>query len=242
MARKKVKVKTRESKKNVNKLLESGYIPAVAYDQKANSTNIKIDRATAEKLAYSATPSTLYDLEIDGKESSIALIKEVQKNIRTGNIHHLSFMILDPKTKLDIPVEIVPSGESPAVRNSIGVLIFVHDSLELRGLPEQIPAKIEADVNELEEIGDKITVSDIDIPEELEFVHKEDQELTLATIRPFQKVIEVEEETAEVEGEDEEGLAGEVIEGEDGELIEEGEELEEGEGEEAPAGEETPEE
>jgi large subunit ribosomal protein L25 len=227
MARKKIKAKSRKPVKNVKKLVRTGWLPAVAYDQKANSTNIQIEMGDAMQIAKTATPSTLFDLSIDGGDSQIALVKEVQKNIRTGRLHHFSFMILDPKAKVDIPVEIVPEGISPAVRNSIGVLIFVHDSLNLRGLPEDIPGAIKADVTSLEEIGDKITVQDIDIPDELEFVHEADKDLTLATIRPFQKVIEVEVEEEETEEEIE---AGEIIEGEEGEL-EEGEEAEGEEGE-----------
>jgi large subunit ribosomal protein L25 len=226
MARKKIKAQTRESTKNMKKLIRHGFLPAVAYDQKAKSYNIKLDYGVATKLVRNTTGSTIYELEIDGKEH-LALIKEIQKDIRKGTIHHISFMILDPDAMVDISVGVVAKGVAPAVRNNIGVLIFVHDSLNLRGYPKDIPEYIEANVTEMKEIGDHIRVEDINMPEDLEFIQEKDKELTLATIRPFQKVMEVEvEEEEPAEGEIEVGeiIEGEEVEGEEGAEGEEGEE------------------
>jgi large subunit ribosomal protein L25 len=226
MVRKKISTQSRKNTHNAKKLIRDGFLPAVAYDQDTNSYNIKLDYGEAIKLARSATPSTLYDLHIEEKGTQTALIKEIQKNIRTGTIHHISFMILDPDNKVDISVDVVPKGESKAVRNNLGVLIFVHDHLELRGYPKDIPESLKADISSLEDIGDKIGVDKIKIPDNLEFVREDDKNLTIATIRPFQKVQEVvvEEEETEEEGVE----VGEILVDEDGEVIEpaEGEDVE----------------
>jgi len=200
-------------------MVESGTIPGVVYDQKGNSENIMMPASEVKKLLDTIEGTPLVNLEVEGN-TRIALLKEVQIDHRQNTVNHLSFMSLDPKKEADFEVEIVQVGESPAVKNNLGLLIFDRNSIELRGLPEQIPNHINADISKLEKIGDSVIVSDLDIPEGLSFINEEVAEFPVATIRPFQKTLEEElkdEEEAKAARAEEEQTDEELADTEDGE-------------------------
>jgi large subunit ribosomal protein L25 len=227
----KVKIDLQQRKEQKAKALRrDDIIPAVAYDQKTNSQDLQISLGDLEAFLKDAKKGQLVEVTIDGKDAKTAVFKDMQLNVKTYSPTHVSFMILDDKTEVDMPVRIELTGEAKAVKNSIGVLIQVLNSLDLRGLPKDFPDYLELDITDLAEIGDSLDVSKLDIPKSLEFVQPDDKDLTVATIRPFQKEIEVEEVKPAL-GEEGEELA-------EGEEIPEGEEGAEGEtpeGGEAPA-------
>ena len=206
-------------------MVDEGMIPGVVYDQVGKSTPIKIPANEVEILLSEIEGTPLLSITVDKKDEHIALLKEVQVDYRRNRVHHVSFMALDPKKEAAFDIEIIPKGESPAVKNNIGVLIFTRNSIELRGLPGDIPSHLEADIAKLEEVGDAINVSDLNIPESLNFINEEVKDYAVASIRPFQKTLEEEQE----EEKEEEALEGEGLEEMEGEA-----------GEEAPAGEEPP--
>ncbi len=226
--RSQVSAEKRETTRKLRKLREEGFVPAVVYDQKTNSDNIKIDAGDVHVLLQDSAENSIVDVKIDDKEKT-AILKEIQKDPRTGDITHVSFMALNPKKEIDLEVEVRLVGEAPAVKNSVGVLILTNHELELRGLPKDMPNYLTIDISELEEIGDSLDATNIEIPDGVRFVREKDQRLTVATITPFQKEIEEEkeeEETAEgeIELEIEDGEEGaEPAEGEAGEEGEQGE-------------------
>lgn len=228
MSRKSLQAQPRQETRKLHSMVEDGIVPGVIYDQKGNSENIKMPASEVKKLLDTIEGTPLINLELEGK-THIALLKEVQINHRKNTVIHLSFMSLDPKKEADFEVEIIQVGESPAVKNNLGLLIFDRSSIELRGLPEQVPNYLKADISKLEKIGDSIIVSDLDIPEGLSFINEEVAEFPVATVRPFQKTLEEElkEEEEEKAAKAEEALTEEELaEVEDAEGTAEGEEKE----------------
>ncbi|MBN2101121.1 50S ribosomal protein L25 [Candidatus Dojkabacteria bacterium] len=223
MNRPTLKAQKRKILGKTKKLAHDGIIPGVAYDQKTASHPIKLLHGDVEKMLSEASLSTIIQLEIEDQKPSLALVKEVQRDPRSHTIQHISFMMLDPKVEVTIPVGISSTGESPAVKNNLGVLIYVTETINLTGLPEAFPEYLEIDISNLGEIGDRISVKEVDIPSELRLIHESDKDLTIATILPFQKAEEVVEEKSE---ETEEGEEGEEVEETEGETPEEGEQPE----------------
>jgi large subunit ribosomal protein L25 len=224
MSRKSLQAQSRKKTRKLRAMIEEGTVPGVVYDQKGNSQNIEMPASEVKKLLDTLEGTPLIDLDVEGK-THIALLKEVQIDHRQNTVCHLSFMSLDPKKEADFEVEIIQTGESLAVKNNMGLLIFDRNSIELRGLPENIPNYLKADISKLEKIGDSIIVSDLDIPEGLEFIIEEVAEYPVATIRPFQKTLEEEikeEEEAKAAKAEEEMIEGEETEaeGEEGEVTE----------------------
>lgn len=212
MERLKIKAQKRTTLKKTKKLVHEGMTPAVIYDQKCNSQSIKVPTGDLEKILATATKSTIIEIQVDDEKSHIALITEVQNDIRLNQVRHVSFMSLDPKKEITIPVQLTAIGESEAVKNSLGILLLPNDTIELRGLPDKMPAYIEIDITSLKNIGDTIRVSDLTLPEGVALLHEKDEKMTIATITPFQKAIEEEEEKPEEDGEEE--VEGGEVEGE----------------------------
>lgn len=205
MAKVTIQAKKREEEKSKN-LVFQGLLPAVIYDQKGNSDKIVIDDSKIRNILATITPTSIIELVIDGAKPKLSLVKEVQKHPRTNVLTHLSFMELDQDKESIFPVEIQLTGESPAVRNSLGLLLAPKDVIELKGYPRDIPEFLTLDISGLVNVGDSLTVANLKIPAGLSFVHEDDPRMVVATIRPFQK--EEEEKKPVVAAEGEEAVEG----------------------------------
>jgi large subunit ribosomal protein L25 len=207
--------------KRIKQLRDEDIIPAVIYNSKGESANVSIDKGTAVHLYKTATPTTILDIDLDGKEKK-AIVKGFDINPRTAQLLHVSFFEVDPKARMDFTVPFTLKGISPAVKNNIGILVQVADTVRVRSKVDDLVSEIEIDVTGLEHPGQTISMEDIELPEGLELIHEDDYNMPIATITQLQKIEIIEEEPEEEE--DEEG-----VEGEEGEEVEGEKEGEEGE-------------
>ena len=155
------------------------------------------------------------DLEI-GNTKLKAIVKEFDINPRNNEILHVSFFEIDPKAQMDFTLPFTLEGVSPAVKNNLGILVQISNSIQVRCKVDNLIPEIVIDVTGLEHPGQTISMEDISLPEGLELVHKEDSNLPIATITQLQKIEVVEEEAVE-EGEEGEETEGENIESENSE-------------------------
>ena len=204
-------------KKN-KKLFDEGYIPAVVYNSKGDSTNIKITRSFATKIMSEVTSATVLDAELDGKNMKV-IVKEIDVNPFTERIRHISFFEIDEKQEMTFTIPFKIVGLAPAVKNNLGILVEVLSSIDVRGKLSDLVPFIEIDVTKLEHPGQSISLNELDLPKSLELVNEDLAETTVVTITELQEEIVIEEPEVEEE---------ELEEGEEG-ATEEGEEREEGE-------------
>lgn len=208
----KIKLDKRELRgKKIKQLREEDLVPAVVYNSKGESVNVTIEKGVAVQLYKTATPTTILELDLNGREKK-AIVKDFDINPRTDQILHVSFFEIDPKVEMDFTIPFTLKGVSPAVKNNLGILIQVSDSISVRCKLENLIPEIEIDVTTLEHPGQTVSMNDIELPDGIELVHKEDEDAPIATITQLQKIEIIEEEPEEGE-EDEEGTEGE--EGED---------------------------
>ena len=199
-----------------------GRVPAVIYGHGRDTQPLELEAKALEKALQGVEPaSTIIDLAVDGKTVK-TLIREIQRHPIRPDIIHVDFYEIHAteKVKLKVPVHLV--GNPDGVRNAGGVLDQVTREVEIEVLPENIPDRVELDVNALK-IGDSLHVRDLSIPNAKILT---DAELTIATVVP-PRAEEVAapspEATTEVaepelirkvrEGEEEEGEAGAAAEG-----------------------------
>ena len=207
----KIKLQKRKiTGKKTKQIREQGNVPAVIYNSKGESTNVAVDKSLAIQLYRETTPTTILDLEINGKDSK-AIVKEFDVNPRDNQILHISFFEIDPKSQMDFTLPFTLEGVSPAVKNNLGILVQVSNSIQVRCNVEDLIPEIVIDVTGLEHPGQTISMEDLSLPDGLELVHEEDKTLPVATITQLQKVEVIEEEVSE----EEEGEEGE-IDGEEG--------------------------
>lgn len=169
--------------KKVKALRAAGLVPGVVYGAKHQPINIEADAVETVKLLEKAGFSTPVNLEIDGKKY-FTIIKRVDRDPVKRSVANIEFQSISAKDPIDAEVEIVllGQGESPAERAGL-VVMQVLEQVELRALPNEMPAELTVSVESLQQLGDHLTLADIKLPAGVEFTDKEvDFSLTVANV------------------------------------------------------------
>lgn len=154
--------------KKLKKLRRDGIIPANVYGKNIKSESIQVKADELEKVYKETGETGLVDLEFSGKSIPV-LIHNVQKNFRGKVLHTDFFQVnLKEKVKAMVPLEIV--GEPKAVIDKIGILMNILSEVEVEALPEELPEKIDVNVEHLANIDGQITVADLKAPSNVEIL------------------------------------------------------------------------
>lgn len=165
--------------RKVKKLRQAGQIPATIYGQAMTPISVQFATLELNKIFEQAGESTLVEINID-QDTYPVLFKNPQFHPVLGDLIHIDCYKVNLKEKIvaNVPLELV--GESPAVKNG-NILVPVTDEVEIEALPADLPEKIEVDISSLEEIGQKISVSDLQVDQDLIEI-KTDPEQVIAII------------------------------------------------------------
>jgi len=218
-----LKTETRESKENNVKLRKDGYIPAVFYGAKEESTPIKMKESDFTSVYKSAGESTIINIK-EGSNDHEALIHDVQYDAVSGDPIHVDFYVIEKGKKLEVSVPLNFVGESPAEKELGGVLVKVIHELEISALPKDLPSEIEVDISSLVDFSSQIRAGEINLPEGVELVVPAEEVVALVQEPKEEEEpepVEGDLDSIEVEGEKKEGEEG--AEGEGGESKEGGE-------------------
>lgn len=209
--------------KKVKKLREQGLLPAVIYGHGIKSQSLTIPTKEFDLVYKIAGSSSLVDLQIDNSQPVKILIHRLQKDPVTEEPLHADLykIKMTEKIKTEIPVHFI--GESKAVKEMDGNFITNKDMLEIECLPNDLIDSVEVDISHMDNFGDKIKVSEINIPETVTVL--DDPEEIVATVEEPRS----EEELKELEEEAKEEEQVEQVETVEKKEAEEGEEAAEGE-------------
>lgn len=197
--------------KKVKNLKAEGLTPAVVYNAKGESKNVSLNTSDAQWLYRNTTSTSILDTQFD-KDSFKSLVKEFGINPVTGEINHVCLFEIDETKPMVFTIPFRITGVSPAVKNSLGVLVNVLDSIEVRCPLSKLQSDIEIDISKLLHPGQTISVDDIKLPEGMSLINDDQANAAIVTITELQKI----EEVVPVETEEEETAEGEeVAEGED---------------------------
>mgnify|MGYP004005523605 CR=1 FL=1 len=213
-----LEITPRTKEKKVKDLREQGTVPCVLYGHEIENQQIECDEQEFHKTFVRAGESTIIDLDMGGKKTSV-LIHKIDRDPVTDRCIHIDFFAPNMKKEITTHISIVANGEVPAVKELGGVLVTHRDSIEVRCLPKDLPHEIVVDLSKLAEIGDSISVSDLSLGEHVA-AQLEDDEIIFAVEAPRK------EEVVENPAEGEEGEATEEGEKKEGEAAEEGEKKE----------------
>lgn len=155
-----VTAKVREAHKRSIKteLRKSGYVPAVVYGFKTDSTPIAVDAKQLEKTIRLEGRNTILTLDVEGKNVN-AVLKEVQKDPVQGKLIHLDFLAVSMRQELEVDVPVAVVGVSPGVKEG-GVLQQPIREIKVSAKPNDLPESVEVDISALA-IGDTLTVGEI---------------------------------------------------------------------------------
>lgn len=156
--------------KKAAKLRKAGIVPAVVYGHGIEPINVQAEYNVIEKVVRQAGKHSPVHLTIDSKKK-IALIKDVDTDPVKSRIRHVSFHAVkqnEPVTT-EVPIHLVGVGESDAEKAGLVVLQTL-DRIEIKALPMDLPEALEISILELKEVNDHVTIADIKLPENVEFV------------------------------------------------------------------------
>jgi large subunit ribosomal protein L25 len=183
-----------------------GRVPAVIYGAGEPAVTISVDRRELRRaLSTHAGINALISLDVDG-ESSITVVKELQRHPVRRDVTHVDFLKVDPTALFEVEVPIRLVGEAKEVFTNGGITEQRLTVLRVLVRPDSIPDAIEADISDMT-LTTSIQVKDLVLPEGCEAVTEPEQavvtaELTRAAVTEL--------------GEGEEGAEGEAAEGGEG--------------------------
>ncbi len=181
----------RDKSANVKSLRQQRVIPAVCYGKGYENRSIGVDYQSFRKLFNKIGSSQVFNLNVDGQKLPV-LVHEVSYNPMTDEFNHIDFLQINMKEEVtaSVPVELV--GESPAIKMYNAVVTLIKDEIEVRCMPMDLPPKIELDVTKLENIGDAIRISDLQLGNKVEIL--DDLEETLVSVSAVEEYKEEEVE------------------------------------------------
>jgi large subunit ribosomal protein L25 len=188
------------------RLRATGKVPAVVYGRGTDPRAVSVDwRELRGALTTDQGVNALLTLDLDGRKTK-AIVKDLQRHPVRRDVLHVDFLEVDPDKPVDTEVTIVLEGEPEKVTREQGVVEQILNALVVTGKPADIPGHIAVDVSELE-IGQTITVAELDLPAGL--TTDVDPEETVATAKITSLALAEEEEGEEgEEGEGAEGAEG----------------------------------
>lgn len=181
-------VLAREKATKPSDLRAAGLVPCVVYGNKMENSSVQCNAKEFHAVYLTAGENKVVDIDVAGKKVP-CLIHAVSFDPVSGNYEHIDFYAVDMKKKVTAKVPMVVKGESPAVKSQGGVLITVHDHLEVSCLPSDIPESFIVDISILENFHQSILAGALKIPEGVTL--KTSPETVLVTIHEPRKEEEV---------------------------------------------------
>lgn len=152
-------------RKGLKQLREQGKTPAVVHNYGKPSMHVMADSSDLTKAFSQAGKHHPVELHL-GKETHLALIKDVDHEPIKNSIRHIVFQAIkqNEAVEAEIPVVFKADVEIPAEKLSLMVLKQL-DYVEVKALPRDLPDELVVDPSKLTEVGDHVTVADLIVPE-----------------------------------------------------------------------------
>lgn len=156
--------------KKVAKLRKEGMVPGVVYGAGFDPISVQAGDVVTAKVYHTAGKHAPVHLSI-GNKRKIAMIKDVDIDPVKHTLRHVSFHAVKQNEKIEaeIPVKLIGEGESDAEKAGLVILQNI-EHLEVKAFPMDLPEALEVDIAHLSEAGQRVTVGDITLPENVELV------------------------------------------------------------------------
>lgn len=187
-------------------LRKEGWIPGVIFGKEIKSVSMQVKETDLKKFLQGS--GSVFEIEVGGTKH-LCNLDHLQKDALGQKYVHVSFHKLkaNQKTTVNVPIHYV--GDAPGVKAG-GVLNLMYDSLDVKGLPKDIPEFIEVDLSTIE-MNESFHLSSVTCPPGCEWTI--DEETNLVSCHA-PKVVEETTEATEPELVGEEGAEAPAAEGE----------------------------
>jgi large subunit ribosomal protein L25 len=208
----KLEKRTAEGKK-LAKLRQSGFIPSVIYGGQDQPIMTQSKQVETSKVVHTAGRHNPISLTLDGKKK-LVIIKSIDMDPVKHVLRHIAFHTIKQSDIIttEVPIVLIGQGESAAERAGLVILQAI-EHIEVKAKPADLPESLEISIHDLETTDDKISISDIKLPEGVEFADADqDMELIIANVYE-PSALQAANEAAGGEAEEESEVP---VEGEDG--------------------------
>ena len=156
-------------------LRREGITPANIYGRNLDSVALQLQSADLVHALVQAGRNAVLSVNVKGeKKPRPAVIRNVQRHPVTDRIVHVDFLQVDITRAITSDVPVILTGESPLPKTST-VISQTLASIQVSGLPMDIPSSVEADISVLVQVDQSIHVSDLILPEGVEVLTDADQ-------------------------------------------------------------------
>ncbi len=155
--------KSRQKADKLPRLQRDGFIPAVFYGPKEETTSIAINQIEFKKVWKEAGESSVVVLKGTNGEHD-TLIQVVDVHPVTGIPRHADFYVMEKGKKVQVGVPLEFEGTSPAVKDLGGLLVKVLHELEIEAMPKDLPHELKVDISALAALDSQILAQDIKLP------------------------------------------------------------------------------
>jgi len=193
--------------KAVRMLRRNGLVPANVYGAGVTSQAVEVSYKELNPFLRDTGESEIIDLQIAGEDKTRpVLLGAVQTDPVSRDVLHVDFRQVDLTKEVTAEVALVFEGEPAIVKSGQGILLELLDSIEVTALPNNLPNEFVVDVSGLQEVGDQITIADLQISEDV--VIENDPEQLVCKLEEAKQ--QEEEEEAPTEGEESAEAAAET--------------------------------
>ena len=174
--------RTAFGKKN-RALRREGIIPIHVYGLGQPSLSLQAEIKPLTNTLISAGRTTPVTIKTD-EDSTVVLIRDVDRHAVSGNIQHVDFLRVDAEKPVDAPVPLVLFNQesAPGTAGGAGVVTQGIYEVTVRAKPFDVPAEIQVDCIVLESIELSITTKDLKLPPGVELVSSDTERV--AWIQP----------------------------------------------------------
>ncbi|NGX57772.1 MAG: 50S ribosomal protein L25 [Chlamydiae bacterium] len=146
--------RSKEKKRESNRIRRSGDIPAVLYGRGIESETVTVKgeefAATLRAIPKGRLSTTVFTLVGKAGKERRAIVKDIQYHSTTYNILHLDFEILEKDVRVNVKIPIECTGVLDCIGIKLGgVLRRVIRYIQVNCLPDDIPTVFEVDVKDL---------------------------------------------------------------------------------------------
>lgn len=136
-------------------------IPAVVYGAGKESVAISVNPKEIEKILRSSSGvNTIFNLDIQGVETTPAMVVDWQHDPVKSNLLHIDLKRIDLTKRLHVKVPVHTTGDPRGVKEQGGLYEVVSREVEIECLPVEIPEHFTVDVSELR-IGQSLRAGEL---------------------------------------------------------------------------------
>ncbi len=145
-------------------LRRQGRLPGVIYGHDVDAVSVLVEGREFVRAFQKVGKTQLLDLQLGEEPPRKALVREVQRNPRDGDLLHVDFYQVNLLEKIESEVPIELEGEVEIVAKGEADLLHSLHELRVECLPTDLPPAITVEVSGLKEIDDEIRVKDLTLP------------------------------------------------------------------------------